>query len=215
MTTTQFTVATAPRDAAALEKSGRFNLRVLAQELGIFAANESKQAFLSMDAKTMADTVLQNLLAVDGKKPSNGAAVAAGGAAKRQPSNSGSKRGTATAAAASNEGSSAQAGAGAEKLLAAIQQNSEALQGVREAVEVMSETLAGLTGHIAGTNKLVALDIQLALTMAEQVLNAPPVQVLAAAIEDLGGIEPQLRDLVGGGEPDEEEGDGEEAEGND
>ena len=65
MTTTKTSVATAPRDLEALKKQGRFNLRCLAEELGVFSNEQSKSSFMSMAHDAQAENIFKMLKDVD------------------------------------------------------------------------------------------------------------------------------------------------------
>lgn len=69
MSTTQVTVATAPETAAELRKLGRFNVRLLAEQLGVLAEESDKEAFMTKNLDEQVDMLLPLILESHGKKP--------------------------------------------------------------------------------------------------------------------------------------------------
>ena len=218
MTTTQMSVDNAPRDLESLKKVGRFNLRILAQEAGAFATEESKSAFMAASSDDQAQTVCTLLQERD--KASKGGA--AGGQPVRQPSNKGSKKNAAAANGAAGPATtttagpaaSAPAGDGALKMLAAIQELSAQNQGLREQVAELTSHVKQLQRISSGTNRFVTLAIGLNLKLAEQVLQASPEQVLGVVIEDLPVVENALMSFAPASDEDDGEDEEEEDEGN-
>lgn len=208
MTVTQMNIDTAPRDLEALTKTGRYNLRTVATQLGLMEGEKAKQAFMSLSQEDQAKTVLAALQEKDGggKK-----AAASNGAAVRQPSNKGAK--AATTKAATSDAAVATAGdVGAAQVIALLAGIKESLDSLAERLESVESNVEGLESHVAGTNKLVSVALSLNLTLAENILGAPPAAVLQTSIDDVAGIEPALRAFLGedeeGGEEEEEEGNG-------
>ncbi len=230
MTTTQITVDTAPRDLEGLKKIGRFNLRLVAQQLGVFATEAAKAAFMQQPNDAQAETVKKLLDAHFGTKTtgSGGGGKAAG--TGRQPSTKNAGKATTvttTAEPAAEEAASTSSGSGgkaagggggenAAKLLAAIQGIRDDYAGLREAVENLTASINQLQGISAGTNRFVAMSIGLTGKLAEQVLGAPLEQVLEVVVDDMPAVENAMRSMPGadeaeeGGEEESEEGNGEE-----
>jgi hypothetical protein len=93
MTTTPASIETAPTDVAELALIGRFNVRMLAQKLGIFdsADEAARTAFLAQNFEVQCQQVSDALIeARGGKKAKKGAAAAA--APARTPVNSKTKK---------------------------------------------------------------------------------------------------------------------------
>lgn len=217
MTTTQLSIETAPRDLEALAKQGRFNLRMLAEELGVFGTEASKQSFMGMSSEQQAENLLKLLQERDKPAGKGGGGGAAAGAGKRTPTTAkadAAKNGKATGGAATGAGGGTQAapaGENAGKLL-------EKLDAILKAQEELATRVDELTGAVeqlqsvgAGTNRFVTVAIGLSLKLAEQVLNAGPSQVLKAVMDDMPEVEAALAELAPAEDADEEEaGEGEE-----
>lgn len=95
MTTTPASIDTAPTDVTELAALGRFNVRMLAQKLGIFDSTDeaARTAFLAQDFTVQCQQVSDTLIeARGGKKPKKGAAAAAAAAPARTPVNSKPKK---------------------------------------------------------------------------------------------------------------------------
>lgn len=208
MTATQITVATAPRDLEGLKKAGRFNLRVLAQELGIFNSETDKTSFMQASNDQQAETVLKYLQEKDGGPKNTG--KGGGGATGRSPSTKNAGKGPAGkatgeaaagtggggAAAASGTGGSATVGAGAEKILTKLQELIEKVDGFQGSVDNLAERVSSLEGISAGTNRFVALSIGLAGKLAEQVLGASLEQILDVTLEDMPTVEAAMKRMA-------------------
>lgn len=221
MTTTQLSIETASRDPEALEKEGRFNLRQLAQALGIFETAEGKSAFMSLDNKQQAAEIARLLKEADKKKAGGGG----GGTPVRTPStkNAGGKggagkagAGAAGAASSQNESASSSGSAGGEggnatKLIAAIERLTAGFAELKESVDQNTAALAELQGVSAATNRFTTVAIGCSLKLAEEVMQASPAQVLQVVMEDMSVVEDSLRSLApaeegageGGGDDDE------------
>lgn len=207
MTVTQMNIDTAPRELEALTKTGRYNLRTVATQLGLMEGEKAKQAFMSLSQEEQAKAVLAALLEKDG----GGKKAASNGAAVRQPSNKGAKA-TTTKAATSDAAVASAGDVGAAQVIALLSGIKESLDSLAERLESVEGSVEGLESHVAGTNKLVSVALSLNLTLAENILGAPPAAVLQTSIDDVAGIEPALRAFLGedeeGGEEEEEEGNG-------
>jgi len=212
MTTTQISVATAPRDIAGLKNLGRFNMRILAQELGAFEQEETKTAFMQQSTDEQVAFVHKLLLEKDGGgKASKGA----GGASPRQPSTKGAAKGggvvgkpAGEAAKGTGGGGTATAGpavgAGAEKLLAAIGELNEKIDGFNETLGNLQTAVEQLQGISAGTNRFVALAIGLSGKLAEQVMGASLAQIIDVVLEDMPAVEEAMKRMAPAAEEDEE-----------
>lgn len=211
MTATQISIDTAPRDLAGLKNQGRFNLRILAQQLGAMETEAAKTAFMQASNDEQAATVLRLLQEKDGTA---GKAKGTGGASPRQPSTKGAgKAGTAAPGKAVGEpaqgnggGGAGTVGAGAEKLLGAIQALSTKIDGFSGAIENVQAQLSQLQGMSAGTNRMIALSIGLAGKLAEQTLGASLEQILDIVLEDMPSVEAAMQKMAPVDEEEEEEG---------
>lgn len=222
MTATQISVETAPRDLELLKKVGRFNLRVLAQELGLFKSEESKQAFMQATNDQQSDTIYKALMEKDGVSPKASGKGGGGAPTGRSPStkNAGKTAGTvgkpageaATGAGGGGATSGAGAvGAGAEKIIQKLQELVEKVDGFQSSIDNLTEAVGQLQGISAGTNRFVALSIGLSAKLAEQVLGASLDQILDVVLEDMPAVEAAMQKMAPADEDgdEEEEGDGE------
>lgn len=224
MTSTQVTVETAPRDLEGLKKAGRFNLRVLAQELGLFEKEADKTAFMQASNDQQAETVLKYLLEKDGGPKATGKG-GGGVATGRSPStkNAGKAAGTVSkatgdASAGSGGGGAAagstSVGAGAEKILQKLGELIEKVEGFTASVDNLADRVSHLEGISAGTNRFVALSIGLSGKLAEQVLGAGLEQILDVTLDDMPAVEAAMKRMApveeANEDEDEEEGNAEE-----
>lgn len=210
MTTTQVTAQSAPRDTEGLSKLGRFNLRILAQEIGMFDSEANKGAFMSLNSEGQVKAVQAKLAELDGatastpaRTPSNkgakgGAKAAANGAAAATPA----------ASQAAPAAGAAPAGAASAQLLAKLDAMASAVEGLREEVSNLAGQLAQTQSMTAANNRFVTVAIGLSLKLAEQVLEAGAEQVLGAVIDDMPMVEQALSSLPGAEEGDEDQGNG-------
>lgn len=204
MSQTQLTPETAPRDAAELAKIGRFNLRMLAEKLGLFSDEATKAAFMSLSNEEQADNCAKALAALDGAKAPAG--KAGGGTPPRTPQTSKTGPGKAAAAAggskvggtATGSGGGGSVGGGEnigklmakfEELLTAVNGASSKLDEIGARVGDLENAMGSLQGTVAGNNKLAVVAIGASLKLAEEVLQAGPEAVLGAVIQDLGIVE--------------------------
>ena len=218
MTSTQITPETAPRDLAGLKNQGRFNLRILAQQLGALEQEASKTAFMQQSSDEQAATVLRLLQERDGTagKTSKGA----GGGSPRQPSTKGAAGKTSTPAGGGKaqgeatqgsggggtaNGAGTALGAGAEKLLAAINTLSTKVDAFHGVLEGLQTQVSQLQGISAGTNRFVALSIGLAGKLAEQTLGASLEQILDIVLEDMPAVEAAMQKMAPADEEEESE----------
>ncbi len=214
MTATQLSIESAPRDLEKLKEAGRFNLRALATQLEYFKDEAAKQAFMSMSNDQQAETILKLLEQRDG----GGKGKTAAGASGRQPSTkNASSKGAATTTTAIKAGSGetqgasvANVGAGAEKILAAINALNSNYDGLKESIDTLTQAVGRLEGISAGTNRFVALSIGLSMKLAEQVLQSDPGTILDVVLEDMPIVEEAMKKMA---PADEDEGEG--VEGND
>lgn len=210
MTTTQITVDTAPRDLEGLKKIGRFNLRLVAQQLGIFATEAAKTAFMQQSNDAQAETVKKLL---DAHFATKGTGTAKPAATGRNPStkNAGKAAAAASEPAADDNTGAATGGKGvgggenAAKILAAIQGLREECAGFRESIDNLTATISQLQGISAGTNRFVAMAIGLSGKLAEQTLGASLETVLEAVVEDMPAVEAAMRTMPGAEEEEAEE----------
>lgn len=192
MSQSAVSVTDAPRDLDKLKALGRFNLRRLAEELGVFSTEAAKGAFMNGTNEQMGQAVYEALMKLDGE--SGKAAPAAAG--KRTPVTNGktSKPKETETTTAAPAASSAPA-AGVQELLAAI-------SGLKESVDSLSERLENLEAGqenanalVSGTNRLLVTGLVLNLMLAEEVLKGGRKDIIEAAVADSEGLIESLREL--------------------
>lgn len=220
MTTTALTIETAPRDLEALKKIGRFNLRTLANLLGIFESEAAKTSFMQATNDQQSDTIFKLLQERDGVGKASG--KGGGAATGRSPSTKNAGKaatgaagaGKAAGSAAAGSGGAQGAGAGAEAILKAINELRDEYSGLRESIDNLTASVTALQSISAGTNRFVALSIGLSGKLAEQVLQAPLDQVLEAVVEDMSTVEAAMKNMGPAAEDEAEDEGDEEGEGN-
>lgn len=208
MTTTQVSIETAPRDIPGLKNLGRFNMRVLAQLLGGLELEATKTSFMQQTTDQQADFVQKLLQEHDGVSTKS---KGAGGASQRQPSTKGAAGKTTNGAAGKTTGAAAQGtgggtetgagtaagvGAGAEKILKALKDLSDKVDGFQASVDNLAGTVAQLQGFTAGTNRAVTLSIGLTGKLAEQALGASLEQILDIVLDDMPVIEAAMQRMA-------------------
>jgi len=188
----------APRDVATLAKLGRYQLRRLAETLGVFTSEKDMSNFLSEPQENQAQTVQAALARHDANRGTNGAQAPMAAPAAvaepvpattarrgRQPSNNGAN-GAATPApeAVTVPGGVLDLG----PIVGAIAEMNTLLAGVSSRLDAVEsavkngqkETLTQLRAATA------VAKVQLGFTglLAEQVLGAPRDEILADAVKD-------------------------------
>lgn len=219
MTSAQLSIETAPRNLEELKKIGRFNLRSLATLLGVFENEANKAAFMQLTNDQQAENILTLLQAKDG----TGKATSGKGVTTRSPSTKNAGKpataaGSATKAETPGTGAvqggaaGAPVGAGAEKLLAAINGLKEKYESVQGTLASLIERVGVLENISSGTNRFVALSIGLNLKLAEQVLGASPNNVLDVVLEDMPIVEKAMARMGAAGSEAGDEAEGEDEE---
>lgn len=212
MTATQISIDTAPRDLEGLKKVGRFNLRVLAQALGVFSTEAGKAAYMQLDNDAQA-TAIKKLLDEHFGGSKGGAGKTAGTPSGRTPATKGGAgkttgasktSGETTGTTSSGTGGGAPSGEGAAKILAALQANTEEVAGLRASIDNLAAAIEQLQGVSAGTNRFVALSIGLSGKLAEETLGAPLSQVLEAVMDDMPAVEAAMASMAEGDAPADE-----------
>jgi hypothetical protein len=207
MTQTTVTYADAPRDLDGILKIGRFQMRLLGEDIPAYSNGDEKQAFLKMDSSGQAAAIFKAIQERD--KREKGGSVAkttTKPAVSRTPSNKGAAKENVEAPAAGNVQGGGDVGGNTAALFALLKEIKDGQAALEEKVDALAEGQGIIQGQIAGNNRLVSVGISLALQMSEQTLNAPAEAVLTMAIEQLPSIEGTLNELVGG-EGGEDEGD--------
>lgn len=211
MTTAATTVATAPRAIDGLIELGRFGLRTLAVELGMFEDATFKMSFQSMSAQEQATAILAKLHEVDGTKAPGkaaGKAAKATGTPARTPVTTTAAKGADANGKVKSEAAADTSG-NASKVLEMLGEIKDSYDSLLGEIQAMRGELQTTQYNVSGTNLLVTLGISLALQMSENVLSAPAKDVLAAALDQMNDITPQLQELVTttlGDAPDADEG---------
>jgi hypothetical protein len=193
MSQSAVSITDAPRDLEKLQALGRFNLRRLAEELGVFKDEATKGAFMNGTNPQMGQAVYEALVKFDAESGK----ASAPAAAKRTPVTNGktSKPKETETPAASTP--SAAPAAGIQELLGAI-------NGLKDAIGELAERLENVEGYqettnamVSGTNRLLVTQLVLNLMLAEEVMKGGPGRrdVLEAAISDTEGVITTLREL--------------------
>ena len=209
MTTTKTSIATAPRDLEALKKQGRFNLRCLAEELGVFSHEQSKSSFMSMANDAQAENIFKLLKDVD--KRNGGGGGDAGGAEEqpvRQPSTKTTSKKNTTPAATStgaSPASDAKIGDGAAKILSAIQEQTAAIQEVGALLKELTQAVQVIDAGTERNIRFTTMAVGLSLKLAEESLNAGADAIIPAVIDDLPIVEKHLAAVAGIAEEDDGE----------
>jgi hypothetical protein len=191
------TIETAPRNESELGKLGRYELRTMAQNLGLMNSEEAKGAFMQLQNPEMAKQILPALLQYD--KAKGGAAPAAkppqtpvtsetkvpvsNGAGHKQPVNKDDTQG----------------GLGVAQLIEAITRLnvtvSEIATKLHERFDAIEATQEDHTTILRGTNRIAMTGISLSLMLAEEVLKAPRADVVRDAHSDVDGLVTVLAEL--------------------
>lgn len=193
MSQSALTTQNAPRDPEELSKVGRFNLRYLAEQIGIFTDEASKGRFMNGSNKEMAQAIAMHLQAID---QGNGAAMVVQAPmavptvaqpVQRSPSNDAARTPvaqepvrTAAAVPGPTEMLLIQLG----KILDKVTEVDNRIDEYVNAVQELSDKVEDLTGVLKGNSRLASLQTSLTLMLAEQVLQAPRKDVLGAAFND-------------------------------
>lgn len=163
--------ASAPRDKEGLVRLGRFQLRALANELGLLTSEESKNAFMAMSVDEQAGAVLDALKLQD--KGGGGSAPAAAAPAEKPKRTPVSASAMKESAPAASDG-----GAGNGVVL-------EGIKNILEDVKLLHDKIDVLNERAEKAEAVAAVAINLSLMLAEQVLGGGRPEVLGMAIEDL------------------------------
>ncbi len=212
MTQTTVTFADAPRDLDGILKLGRFQMRLLADEVPAYSNGDEKQAFLKMDSPGQAAAIYKAVQERDKREKGGGGGsssktTTAKPAVSRTPSNKGATKENVESPASTGGGD---VGSNTAALFALLKELKDGQTDLEAKIDALTESQDTIQGQIAGNNKLVSVGISLALQMSEQVLNASAEQVLTLAIEQLPNIEETLNNLVGGGDEGNDGGEGNE-----
>lgn len=170
----KLTKENAPRNHTELAKIGRFQLRQLADELGLFTSEDVKMAYQVLDTKDQAQQVLDALNALD--KGGGGAppADAPTTKTKRQPKTS-------------EDAPPAGGGGGSDPRVGQV----------LEVLEAQGKVLTNISVQLEGLRALVATSASLTLLVGEQALGAGRQEILAAALDDIGVVLKQVGDSMG------------------
>lgn len=181
-----------------LTARGRFNLRGLAEGLGIMSDEERKSAFMSGTNEEMAKMIRAAL-----DERAGGGKGAKKGSVTRQPSNK--KSAAAATAAVDDEDEAPSTPSGKKggtddlsKILAAIQANTKTLNSVLA-------QLKSVAAISSGTNRFSVVQFGLLAQLAEQSLQADTDSILEEIGSRMEEYEGHLANLAGAKTEDEEE----------
>ena len=181
MQPTNLTRETAPRNASELARTGRLNLRNLAEDLGLFTDEVTKAKFSNLPTVEYAELVSAKLRELDGDKSRSTAAPEA--CAVRTPAvRVRTPRAAAPAVAPPNRD--------ADPPLA------EAVQELTRAVERLTDRVEDLEQSAGGTNRLIATALVVELMLAEELLGQGRDRVLGLASTNVPGVVELLQRLA-------------------
>jgi hypothetical protein len=206
------TPETAPRDKNTLLKEGVFQLRLLAEKLGVFEDPALTESWHQLTKEKRVDELLRLLQAHDGKggaKPAadavstatvpavNPEALAAAQAAASTAPAATPKR---TPPAAKANGASNTNGQGSPDLsdvTAKLSELQTAVAGIKASVEVSQQPLAAsvaaLQATVAAQQDVILQLLVINLMIAEQTLGAGRSELIDAAVADMPGLASSLR----------------------
>jgi hypothetical protein len=200
MTAVKICLETAPDNYEDMLKLGRFNLRLLAQELGVFASEKNKASFMQLkneDQATELVSLVQQARGGGGKKPAarqpatgkTGATKKPGAAATSAPAEE-TTRAPVTDPAASRAPATAAAAAGASKSLELLKVISERCEGMIGLAGNVEGALSGLQSSIESLSAAVMFNSSLTLLSLEQAAAGQMSRedIISMALEEIPGI---------------------------
>ena len=217
MTTVKINLENAPNDYESMLKLGRFNLRLLAQELGVFATEKDKAAFMQLKNEEQA-TELLNLVQAKrggGKKPAAARQPATGktgAAAARKPATAAASEPAETEArtpvndpAAARSPATAAVAAGASKTMELLKTISERCEGMSGLAENVEGSLGGMQSSIEALSVAVMFNSALTLLSLEQAAagQMSREEIVSMALEEIPGIKTILEANTPGSEEEE------------
>jgi len=215
MTTVKINLENAPNDYDGMLKLGRFNLRLLAQELGVFATEKDKAAFMQLKNEEQATELLSLVQSKrgGGKKPAAsrqpatgkaGAATARKPAAAAEPEET-EARTPVTDPAAARSPATAAVAAGASKTMELLKTISERCEGMSGLAENVEGSLGGMQSSIEALSVAVMFNSALTLLSLEQAAagQMSREEIVSMALEEIPGIKTILEANTPGGEDEE------------
>ena len=208
MTIAKVTPATAPRDHAQLIRLGRFQLRQLAQDVGLMSDEDRKSSFTAHTVDQQAQDVLTALIALDRGATISPAPVAAAAApvetppappaekapSKRTPRNSGG----APAAEVPAQPAAATMVDLSPVVALLDELKSKSLGNdvtIASRLDTTIATLNAISAKVDGLQNILAANLTLGLMLAEQVLGGGRDEVLGVVLEDMKDV---LAKVAGG-----------------
>lgn len=205
MTAVKISLETAPDNYEDMLKLGRFNLRLLAQALGVFSTEQKKSAFMQSKNEEQATELLALVQAQrgGGKKPARQPATSKAGTT-RKPSNAAAAAETSEPAedtrapvndpAASRAPATAAVAAGTSKSLELLKTVAERCEGMISHTGNVESALAGLQSSIESLSAAVMFNSALTLMSIEQATAGQMSRedIVSMALEEIPGIKAVL-----------------------
>lgn len=203
MTTAASTATNAPRDLESLQRLGRYQLRKLAQDIGMCGTTEETTSLMSYSNQEVAAKIFEQLQELDGgaKASDKKDEVVRHPVTRGRPSAASKAAAAAAAAAAEGGADAAPSGSGPstdlsarlDRLLATAEANARKL-------EELFDSIDNLTQVSSGNTRLTAVAINMSLILAEQSLGVggdATIGVLQEAVDRLEEFEPTLAATLG------------------
>lgn len=195
MSQSAVSIADAPRSAEQLSGLGRFNLRRLAEDLGLFVNEAAKGAFMNGSNQQMGQAVFEGLTKFDAEA-GKGAGTAE---PKRTPVNKTKATTTPkeTPAASTLAADTEQPTVGVKEILGALNALQMLMDALAERQDALENEQGTTNALVAGTNRLLVTNLVLNLMLAEEVMKGGPGRkdVLEAAVSDTAGVVEILKEL--------------------
>lgn len=202
MTAVKISLDAAPTTMEEMLKMGRFNYRILAQELGMFNSEAEKAAFMQMASDKQAEALLAEVIRAKGGK---GAAAAAAAPTGRTPSTGKGKKPAEAPApeeapindpAAARAPVTAAAAAGTANLVKQLGAIVASVEGIQEAVQGGNQSIITLQETLEGIRATMIFNTALSLLQIEHLLAGQMSRddIVGMALSEI----PAIRDMLGG-----------------
>jgi hypothetical protein len=219
MTTAKPSLETAPTTLEDMMKLGRFNLRLFAQELGLFATEESKASFMQLSNEGQAQALLA---AADKLRKGGGkgkpAAAAGTGATQRTPSTgkaaaTGRKPSTrveeppeetpAVDPAAARAPATTAAAAGTANTVKLMKDIAASCEGIKGALETTDGSIVSVQSTLEAINMALWFNIALTVLQIEQAIQIGRDEIIEMALQEIPGLKDTLNAAQPGGAEEE------------
>jgi hypothetical protein len=215
MTSAKLSLETAPTTLEEMLKIGRFNFRLLAQELGLFADDTAKASFMQLSNEGQAKALLDAATKLRGGGKGKPAAAAGAGATQRTPATGktgGRKPATETAAsttqaqvedpAAARAPATAAAAAGAANTVKLMQTIAKTCEGIEGAISGTNQSVVELQSTLESMNLALWFNTALTLLQIEHTLAGEVSRddIIEMALSEI----PNLKNVIGTNQPTDE-----------